>query len=280
MDQEPGEALAEEAERARVEAETRSNPRYAWELQQMLDREVAEFASDPEGAAFAGVFVEAVAPRDAQERTFALHMALTHQVAIDCLKKSRKEELPDRGRQIELGLAARFLGMHARISGALDRHREKERKEREALVRLKEKTARETAGLRARQEAEDRPLRGGVVVEPAPEDPEAFARAMAEEVKARWRRAKRRYRGADPGPPIPDPPPTVAAGPPQYPGGPGHYPAEGRGVLVVPERMSEEDWERGYRAYQRALDEQTHPEDGWDLPPRGGDPPEPDGQGP
>jgi hypothetical protein len=73
------------------------------------------FAADvgDEGA-LARCFVAALGPGDAQEQALAVQMALSHQLAVARIGAARREELPERPQQIELGLAARFMTLHLR----------------------------------------------------------------------------------------------------------------------------------------------------------------------
>jgi hypothetical protein len=82
------------------------------------------------------------APRDDREAMLAEQMAACHQVVLDCLARATRAGDAEAARHGELRLAARFMTLFLRQSGALDRHRDHLRRAREA----DEKAGRERFG--------------------------------------------------------------------------------------------------------------------------------------
>lgn len=80
--------------------------------------------------------------RDDRETMLAEQMAACHSVVLDCLGRAERAGEAEAARHGELRLAARFMTLFLRQSGALDRHRDHLRRAREA----EEKAGRQRLG--------------------------------------------------------------------------------------------------------------------------------------
>lgn len=139
----------------------------AWEeLRRRLSAQL-EAMFDGDEKALARCFMAALAPGDAQEQALAVQMALTHQLAVECIGAAREAELPEQPQWIEMGLATRFLSLHQRESAALDRHRA-------VKAQADERTQKQIAARR--MAAAEPPPRAGFLAVPAPLSPEDWVR--------------------------------------------------------------------------------------------------------
>jgi hypothetical protein len=75
------------------------------------------------------------AERDDREAMLAEQMAACHRVVLDCLGRAEGAGEAETARHGELRLAARFMTLFLRQSGALDRHRDHIRRAREAAAK-------------------------------------------------------------------------------------------------------------------------------------------------
>ncbi len=184
-----------------------------------------EAAATRDALAAAGEIWREIGPRNTLEKLLAVQMIAGHEAALDGYARARAlpEVAPesDRARRAELRLAAR---------SAAREHKE----------------ARKAAAA----EAAAPPKGGGVLVVPRTESPEAEARRMAETLRARRRAEKAWREGKGPPPPRgPDPNDPYAAAAAEAR-------AAGRGCLIVPGKLSQEEWTRAARIYQQALMEE------------------------
>ena len=192
-------------------------------------------------------------PRDMSERIWAQQTTAAHLAAADAFKWLAETELPASGRVQVLRLAAQLMTVTGRQLASLDLHRVRRRAEAEAERRAAavDAAARQaTARQAAARQATAQPSGGGVLVVPRSVPPEVEAERMAEAYRARRRAEKAWREGKGPKPeagPDPDDPYVAAAAKAR---------AEGRGpCLLVPGKLSEEEWTRAARIYQRALQE-------------------------
>ena len=188
--------------------------------------------------------MEGLGARDMAERIWAQQTTAAHLAATDAFKWLAKPDLPDSARVLALRLAAQLMTVTGRQLAGLDLHRARLNADAEARARAAERERRQAA----ERDAAARPKAGGVLVVPPAVSPEAEAERMAEAYRARRRAEKAWREGKGPKPqagPDPDDPYAAAAAEAR---------AAGRGpCLIVPEKLSPEEWGRAARIYQRAL---------------------------